>query len=122
MSQFLARKLMTVGSKPVLGELDLRSLAFHDPCRLGRYMRDFEAPMSGSLYLTHNNPDLHALYRVGEEIVTYSSPEECADRVVYCLSHESQAQEIARAGRERARREHTWDHRLARLLALLGAA
>jgi len=85
-------------------------------------MRDFEGPMSGSLYLTHNNPDLYALYRVGEEIVTYSSPEECADQVVYYLSHESQAQEIARAGCERARREHTWDHRLARLLALLGAA
>jgi hypothetical protein len=82
-------------------------------------MRDFEAPMSGSLYLTHNNPDLHALYRVGEEIVTYSSPEECADQVVYYLSHESQAQEIARAGCERARREHTWENRFKQLLAVL---
>jgi len=85
-------------------------------------MRDFEGPMSGSLYLTHDNPDLHALYRVGEEIVTYSSPGECADRVVYYLSHESQAEKIARAGCERARRGHTWNHRLAALLALLGAA
>jgi len=82
-------------------------------------MRDFEGPMSGSLYLTHNNPDLHALYRVGQEIVTYSSPEECADRVVYYLSHESQAERIAGAGCERARREHTWENRLRQLLAAL---
>jgi len=82
-------------------------------------MRDFDAPMSGSLYITHNNPDLYALYRVGEEIVTYICPEECADQVVYYLSHESEAERIAKAGCERARREHTWDRRLAALLALL---
>ena len=44
MSQFLARHLMCVDSKPILGKLDLKSLAFHDPCRLGRFMREFDAP------------------------------------------------------------------------------
>jgi Fe-S oxidoreductase len=44
MSQYLARWLMTVRSKPILGEVDIKALAFHDPCRLGRYMREFDAP------------------------------------------------------------------------------
>jgi Fe-S oxidoreductase len=44
MSQFLARHLSHARSKLILGKLDIEALAFHDPCRLGRYMREFEAP------------------------------------------------------------------------------
>jgi heterodisulfide reductase subunit D len=44
MTQYLARHLMHVRSKPILGQLDIGSVAFHDPCRLGRFMREFDAP------------------------------------------------------------------------------
>src|SRR6185436_19568865 len=34
-------------------------------------MRDFDGPMSGSLYLTHNNQDLHELFMPEKEIVLF---------------------------------------------------
>ena len=83
-------------------------------------MRDFDGPMSGSLYITHNNPDLHDLYEIGKEIVTYRIPEECADKVVYYLHHPKEAISIGRAGRIRAEREHTWEKRFEKILTFLG--
>ncbi|HDY66975.1 MAG TPA: hypothetical protein ENH85_04175 [Candidatus Scalindua sp.] len=78
-------------------------------------MRDFDGPMSGSLYITHNNPDLSDLYEIGKEIVTYRQPEECADKVVYYLHHPKEAISVGRAGRIRAEREHTWEKRFDKI-------
>ncbi len=82
-------------------------------------LRDFDGPMSGSLYLTHDNPDLRKLYDVGKEIVTYRTPEECAEKVVYYLNYPEQASSIAGAGYDRAVREHTWDMRFKQLFDIL---
>lgn len=82
-------------------------------------MRDFDAPMSGSLYITHDNPDLYDLYEVGKEIVTYRYPEECAQKIAYYLNHQEEAERIAKAGRERAVREHTWEKRFEKMLQVV---
>ena len=82
-------------------------------------MRDFDGPMSGSFYLTHDNPDLYRLYDIGNEIATYRTVEECVNRVRYYLEHDKEREDIARRGRERAVREHTWDKRFSDLIALL---
>ena len=65
-------------------------------------MRDFDGPMSGSLYLTHDNTDLYDLFKAGKEIITYNTPKECADKIVYYLSHIDEAETIAKLGRKRA--------------------
>jgi glycosyltransferase involved in cell wall biosynthesis len=83
-------------------------------------LRDFDGPMSGSCYLTHDNPDLHGLYTVGEEIVTYRSVAECVEKTRYLLDNETERERIARRGRERAARDHTWDKRFAMVMAELG--
>ncbi|OQX54069.1 MAG: hypothetical protein B5M53_06200 [Candidatus Cloacimonas sp. 4484_209] len=83
-------------------------------------MRDFDGPMSGSLYITHDNPDLYELYEVGKEIVTYRTPRECAWKVVYYLNHPEEAEEIRKAGRERALRDHTWEKRFEKVFQTLG--
>jgi len=83
-------------------------------------MRDFDGPMSGSLYLAHDNPDLYDLYEVGSEIVTYRTPDECADKVVYYLNHSNEANIIAKAGRARAVKEHTWEKRFEWTFKVLG--
>ncbi|MBI2311631.1 MAG: glycosyltransferase [Betaproteobacteria bacterium] len=86
-------------------------------------LRDFDAPMSGSFYLTHDNPDLRAVYEVGREIETYRSIAECVDKVRAFLGDEAARERIARDGRERAVRDHTWDRRFGDLVSLLmGAA
>jgi hypothetical protein len=82
-------------------------------------LRDFDAPMSGSFYLTHDNPDLHTLFTTGKEIETYQSIEDCIAKVRYYLAHDTEREAIAYAGRQRAISEHTWDHRFNTLLDTL---
>lgn len=82
-------------------------------------MRDFDGPMSGSLYLTHDNPDLQMVYDVGREIAVYRDSDECVERVRYYLEQDKEREAVARRGRERALREHTWERRFTDLLAQL---
>lgn len=85
-------------------------------------MRDFDAPMSGSFYLTHDNPDLSTLFAVGKEMATYHSIEDCVNNTRYYLAHDAEREAIAHAGRQRAATEHTWDHRFNALLNALKEA
>jgi hypothetical protein len=85
-------------------------------------LRDFDAPMSGSAYLTHGNTDLAPLYEIGREIVTYDSIDECVTQARALLADDGRRAAIAAAGRARALREHTWDHRLGLLFERLGLA
>jgi len=83
-------------------------------------LRDFDAPMSGSAYLTHDNPDLAGLYEIGREIATYRDADECVERARALLADDERREEMARAGRARALRDHTWDHRFGDLFRRLG--
>jgi len=82
-------------------------------------MRDFDGPMSGSFYLTHDNPDLYSLYAMGKEIDTYRSIQDCVEKVKAYLADDERRERIAAAGRERASLDHTWDRRFADLLSVL---
>jgi len=86
-------------------------------CRdfLALKLRDFDAPMSGSCYLTHDNPDLASLYEVGRDIVTYRSVDECVEQARALLADPVRAESIGAAGRVRALRDHTWTRRFADL-------
>lgn len=70
--------------------------------------RDFEVPMSEGLYLTQEHPDLHRVYEVGREVLTYTDADECAERSRWVLSHPKEAAAIRAAGRERCLRDHTY--------------
>ncbi len=83
-------------------------------------MRDFDGPMSGSLYVTHHNPDLEELYDIGNEIVTYKTPEECASKIVYYLNHPSELAEISMKGQRAAQCNHTWEKRFEKIFRVLG--
>jgi spore maturation protein CgeB len=75
--------------------------------------------MSGSLYLTHHNPDLDDLFDIGREIVTYKESRDCVEKVRYLLAHEQEREEIAHAGYQRAITEHTWQQRFSMLMEKL---
>jgi glycosyltransferase involved in cell wall biosynthesis len=85
-------------------------------------LREFEAPMSGALYLTEDQPELAEYFEPGEEVLTYTDPDDLLDRVRYYLAHQEQSERIRHAALSRARREHTWQHRFAELFATLGLA
>ena len=74
-------------------------------------MRDFDGPMSGSLYMTHNNRDLHDLFVPEKEIVLFDHIPEMVQKVRYYLNHAEERECIALAGRARALRDHTWKQR-----------
>jgi hypothetical protein len=82
-------------------------------------LRDFDGPMSGSLYVTHDNTDLHELFAPGKEIVLYRDVADCVAKVRDLLSQDRAREAIAAAGRARAVRDHTWQGRFSHLFELL---
>jgi hypothetical protein len=83
--------------------------------------RDFEIPgTGGGVYLTSFNPDLALSFRVGEEILCYSSRDEMLELIRYYLTHPEEARAIAAQGRARCLREHRWLHRYRKILDILG--
>jgi hypothetical protein len=82
--------------------------------------RDFDAPCIGA-YVTSFNPDLAEMFRIGEEIACYSTPDEAVEVVRDLLRNPEKRARLARRGRERCLAEHTWKHRFETVLRLLGA-
>lgn len=103
-------------SKIVLGV----SAIGHCPDFVGLKLRDFDAPMSGSCYLTQHNSDLLGLYDIGREIDTYYSVAECVEKTRHLLAHNTEREAVATAGHARAVRDHAWDARLQALYRYLG--
>jgi glycosyltransferase involved in cell wall biosynthesis len=85
-------------------------------------LREFEATMSGALYVTEDQAELAEYFSPGEEVITYADASELVEKTRYYVRHEEEAERIRRAGLRRARREHTWQHRFAQLFAELGLA
>ena len=83
-------------------------------------LREFEAPMSGALYLTEQQQELAEYFTPGQEVLTYTDRDDLLDKARYYLAHHEQAERVRRAAFERARRQHTWQHRFAELFARLG--
>jgi hypothetical protein len=83
--------------------------------------RDFDVPAVGSaVYLTSYNPELTEHFELGKEICCYSSVDECVELAQELLADEPRRAAIARRGRERCLRGHTWVHRFCRVLDILG--
>jgi spore maturation protein CgeB len=92
----------------------------HDKRLTHLRLREFEAPMSGALYLTEDQPELAEYFQPGTEVLTYTDQADLLDKTRYYLAHPEQSERIRYAGLERARRDHTWQHRFSELFAALG--
>lgn len=83
-------------------------------------LRDFDAPMSGALYLTHRNDDLNSLYEEDVDIACYSTPEEAGAKIKHYLANPALLQEVAASGHRKALARDTWQHRLRTTFEELG--
>lgn len=83
-------------------------------------LRDFEAPMCRTCYLTGHTDEIGEFYDVGKEIDTYRTPDELVDKARYYLSHAEAAERLREAGFQRARRDHTWQRRFEDLFRKAG--
>lgn len=83
-------------------------------------LRDFEAPMSRTCYLTGYTEEIEEFYELGKEIDTYSSLDELIDKTKYYLEHPSAAESLRSSGYERALQDHTWVRRFQQLFKAIG--
>lgn len=81
--------------------------------------RTFEIAATGTLQMVDARADLARFYIAGQEIETFSSPEELSSKINYYLHHEGQRRQIALKGLARTIRDHTY---ISRLQGLLQAA
>src|SRR5437870_1867509 len=86
--------------------------------RFANNMRLYEATGVGTLLLTDWKENLPDMFEPDKEVVTYQSPEECAEKIAYYLSHEDERVAIARAGQQRTLRDHTYRRRMQELAVI----
>ncbi len=89
-----------------------------DTDHVGLKGRDFEVPLSGSAYLASYSPELATCFTEDQEILFYNHEDDLIAQVKYYLAHPEAAKAIGLAGRERAMREHTWEHRWRAMIDL----
>jgi len=81
--------------------------------------RLFEATGTGTLLVTDWKINLHKMFEPGKEVVSYRSPEECAEMVQYYLEHDEERAAIAHAGQQRTLRDHTYYQRMQEFEAIV---
>lgn len=82
-------------------------------------MRLYEATGVGALLLTDRKDNLHDLFDIDHEVLTYSSKEEAAELVRYYLDHPDKAAEIAKSGQTKTLSQHTYAQRMQELVPIL---
>jgi spore maturation protein CgeB len=82
-------------------------------------MRLFEATGLGACLLTDRKKNLTDIFRVGSEVIDYSSPAECAEKTIWLLKNPKEREAIAKAGQRRTLSDHTYQRRAAELDAAI---
>ena len=81
--------------------------------------RVFDVPACGSFLLNDYQEDMDTFFEVGKEAICYHNFEEAASLAAHYLANEAKRKRIAEAGRKRVLAEHTYDKRMAELVAEL---
>jgi hypothetical protein len=91
-----------------------------EPSMLQIKSRAFEMGLSGTLMLCQHSPGLERYYEPERQFVAFETPEDCAEKARYYLSHERERARIATAYYERTKAEHLWEHRFEELFRQIG--
>lgn len=90
---------------------------FHAQCLDSTNSRIYDVLAVGGFLLSEDRPALHREFEVGRHLITFSDPEEAAEKAVYYLSHPAERETIAREGQRHVLTHHTFAERCRRLLA-----
>ncbi|WP_461208733.1 glycosyltransferase family protein [Desulfocurvus sp. DL9XJH121] len=82
--------------------------------------RAFDVPAAGGFLLTDRRRQMDELFEPGVESACYEGPEDIAEAVGRWLGDPEGRRALALAARRRIRAEHTYDHRVAAILDVLG--
>ena len=83
-------------------------------------LRDFEATLSGSVYVTHNNKDLKELFVENEELILCNNIDEYISSIKEILGDEVRLINISQRAHKRSSKDHTYELRFHELFKLLG--
>jgi hypothetical protein len=83
-------------------------------------MRMYESTAAGALLMTEEKSNLTDLFIPGEEVVTYSSNADAAQKVRFYLDNPQLLEKIASAGSVRTLRNHTYRQRVISMLDEIG--
>ena len=81
--------------------------------------RVFDVPCCGAFLLTDYRRQMEELFEPGEEIVYYNHPDEIPGLVELYMDRPDKRRAVAEAARRRVLAEHTYDHRMARLMEIM---
>ena len=73
------------------------------------------------MLLTNYTPNLENLFKIGEEIIIYDSPEDLLRKIEIYTSDDDLRNMIANNGKNRSINNHSYDSRSKNLLKLIGA-
>ena len=99
------------------------SINLHHPMNdvAGVNTRLFELAAAGACQLVDAKDDVTALFKAGDEILTFRDLGEARRHLDYYLAHPDEAQAIGEHARRRALAEHTVRHRVEEILAVVRA-
>lgn len=81
--------------------------------------RLFDVPACGGFLITDHQQSLEELFTVGEEVITYRDLAEIPDLLRFYLDNPAARNKVAKRGRERILRQHTYRHRLETLFTAM---
>jgi spore maturation protein CgeB len=84
----------------------------------GMPLRPYEIASSNGLIFTQYNRELPSLFEPGKECVAFRNPSEMVEQLDRVLAHPDQYDRVVEAGKRRVQAEHTWEHRMGRVLDL----
>ncbi|ALV25157.1 putative protein, putative glycosyltransferase [Campylobacter iguaniorum] len=82
--------------------------------------RDFEAPLTGSLYMTQYHDELKEYFELGVDIETYKNKEELLEKVKFYLSCDEKREKIAQNGYEKCLQNYTAKKSYEKIFGYLG--
>lgn len=88
----------------------------HAQMREGPNMRTFEIPATGAFQLTDYKTRMDELFEVGTELAVYRNADDVVETLHRYLSDEPARRAMARAGKQRVERDHTYAVRMRQLI------
>jgi spore maturation protein CgeB len=82
----------------------------------GINQRVFDVPACGAFLLTDYRAQIEDMFRIGEEVICYSHPDEITDLISFYLRHTSQRMKVVTSAYERVLKEHTYVFRAKKLI------
>lgn len=82
-------------------------------------MRMYEATGSGAVLVTEDSVNISDLFEPGQEVCTYSDNDEAATKIQQLLADSAKMERIAKLGRDRTLKSHSYDQRVAKLIQII---